>query len=158
MFKTEKSKNILKFFIGICLLLLSSLTITMIIKYTNNYPRGNDVYGHLFKIKILYEGICKGNWYPLFTKNWYNGIELFRYWTPASYYFYCIFMFITNGDIYTSFLMFLFSVSFIGGFGWFLFGFRENRVGLSIFIGIIFFLLPDNLRVFFAEGNIPRIF
>ena len=158
MDKTKESKNILKFFIGIFLLIISSFTVTLIIKYTNNYPRGNDVYGHLFKIKILYNEICKGNLYPTFTKNWYNGIELFRYWTPASYYFYCIFMFITNGNIYTSFLMFLFSVFFIGGFGWLLFGLRENRMWLCIFISIIFFLLPDNLRVFFAEGNIPRIF
>ena len=154
-------KNISKtaqLIIGLFIISLLSLVVTYIVSVTYSYPLGNDVYGHLYKIKILYEEIQKGNWYPIYTPNWYSGIELFRYWPPASYYFYCIFMWITKGDIYFSFLLFLFFVSLIGNAGWLLFGWRENKVCLCTIIGILYFLLPDNLRVFFSEGNIPRIF
>ena len=144
--------------VGILIIGIIAAIITYIVGVTNSYPLGNDVYGHLFKIRMLYEEIEKGNWYPIYTSNWYSGIELFRYWPPASYYFYCIFMVFTNGDLYHSFLLFLFFVIVIGNCGWLLFGWRENRVGLCTVIGIMYFMLPDNMRVFFSEGNIPRIF
>ena len=147
-----------KFILSLLIIVIFSAIITFIIYKTNNYPKGNDVYGHLYKIKILYEEILNGNYYPIFTPNWYNGIELFRYWPPASYYFYCIFMFIAKGNIYNAFLLFIFFVSVIGGIGWLLFGLRENKMGLCLVIGLLYFILPDNLRVFFSEGNIPRIF
>ena len=153
-----KIRKGLKGLIGLFCIGLVALVITYIVYVTNSYPMGNDVYGHLYKIRILYEQIQQGNYYPIYTSNWYSGIELFRYWPPASYYFYCIFMGCTQGNIYSSFLLFTFFVIFLGNSGWLLFGLRENKVGLSTVIGILYFLLPDNLRVFFSEGNIPRIF
>lgn len=154
----KKINKGLSLIIGLCFIIGTAAIITYIVYINNSYPLGNDVYGHLYKIKTLYEEINKGNWYPIYTPNWYSGIELFRYWPPASYYFYCIFMFITKGDIYHSFLLFLFFVILIGNSGWLLFGWRENKIGLCTLLGIFYFLLPDNLRVFFSEGNIPRIF
>ena len=147
-----------KFILSTLLIILFSGIIAFIIYKTNNYPKGNDVYGHLYKIKILYEEIKNGNFYPIYTPSWYSGIELFRYWPPASYYFYCIFMFITGGNIYEAFILFIFATSVIGAVGWLLFGLREDKMGLCLIIGLLYFILPDNLRVFFSEGNIPRIF
>ena len=90
----KKINKGLSLIIGLCFIIGTAAIITYIVYINNSYPLGNDVYGHLYKIKILYEEINKGNWYPIYTPNWYSGIELFRYWPPASYYFYCIFMFI----------------------------------------------------------------
>ena len=45
-----------------------------------------DTFGHLFKSNYLYESMKKGNLYPIYTEYWYNGMELFRYWPPLSYY------------------------------------------------------------------------
>jgi len=144
--------------IGILTIGIAALITTAIVQMTNSYPTGSDVYGHLFKIKTLYEEIQNGNYYPIYTTNWYSGIELFRYWPPLSYYFVCIFMFMTGADIYKAFLIFIFAAYFIGGCGWLLFGYREKRIPLSIALGVIYFLLPDNMRAFFEEGNIPRVF
>lgn len=151
------SKTI-KFILSVLVIIIFSGIIAFIVYKTNNYPKGNDVYGHLYKIKILYEEIKNGNFYPIYTPSWYSGIELFRYWPPASYYFYCIFMFISGGNIYNAFVYFIFATSAIGAIGWLLFGLREDKMGLCLVIGLLYFILPDNLRVFFSEGNIPRIF
>ena len=135
-----------------------ALLLTVIVGKTDSYPLGADVYGHLFKVKSLYENLQQGNLYPIYTKNWYSGIELFRYWPPLSYYFCCIFMYIAGGDVYISYLMFIFFTFLIGGMGFLLFGRRERRYLLSALLGIIYMLLPDNLRVLFSEGNMPRVF
>lgn len=131
---------------------------TICLLYTNNYPKGSDVYGHLFKTNVLYHAILDGEWYPVYTPYWYNGIELFRYWPPLSYYVLAAFQFFCNGNIMTAYTIF-------GGFcyllsmtGWMCFGIREKRMTLSFLAGTLFFLFPDSLRVFFSEGNVPRIF
>lgn len=124
---------------------------------THSYPLGADVYGHLFKVKSLYENLQRGELYPIYTKNWYSGIELFRYWPPLAYYFCCIFMYLTKGDVYTTYLLFIFFTYVLGGAGFLLFGKRENRYLLATVMGMVFMIIPDNLRVLFAEGNMPRI-
>lgn len=159
--KTEDKKIMLRSS-GLCFAILVltvfAAVLTFIVYRTHSYPLGADIYGHLFKVKSLYENLLKGELYPIYTKNWYSGIELFRYWPPLAYYFCCIFMFITNGDIYLSYLLFIFFTFVIGGMGFLLFGKREKRYTLAVMLGIIFMIMPDNLRVLFSEGNMPRVF
>lgn len=150
-------KKQVKVLISLITIALASFIFSYTIYATQSYPLGNDVYGHLFKIDTLYKSIQNGIWYPIYTPNWYSGIELFRYWPPASYYFYCGIMYFTK-DIYSAFIVFAFITYFISAAGFLLFGIREDRIVLCTILGIIFPLLPDNMRVFFAEGNIPRIF
>lgn len=137
---------------------LAAAILTVIIYATNSYPLGADVYGHLFKVKSLYENLLQGNLYPIYTKNWYSGIELFRYWPPLSYYFTCIFMWLTKGDVYTSYILFIFFTFLIGGLGFLLFAAREKRYVLTTALAIAFMIIPDNLRVLLSEGNMPRVF
>lgn len=126
--------------------------------YTNNYPKGSDVYGHLFKTNVLYHAILEGEWYPIYTPYWYNGIELFRYWPPLSYYVLAGFQFLCKGNILTAYTIFGGFCYFLSMMGWMGFGIREKRLSFSFLAGTIFFLFPDSLRVFFSEGNVPRIF
>ncbi len=123
------------------------------------WPHGNDIYGHFFKIQALYEQIGKRNFYPIYNENWYSGLELFRYWPPASYYFYALIAFFTGGDIIKAFPVFAFLVNLIGGCGFLLFASKdEDKRWLCTLLGVMYIYLPDNLKVFFSEGNIPRIF
>ena len=159
--KTNKKtslKKILLFIFGIVIFAIISVFLALLVKDTQNYPQGNDIYGHLFKTNLLHKAIKDGTLFPTYTNLWYNGVDLFRYWPPASYYVLAFLMFFTNSDIILAFPIFVGLMFFIGAFGWLLFGYKENRMCLSIFIGIVFFFLPDNMRVFFSEGNIPRIF
>ncbi len=122
------------------------------------YIYGSDIYGHIYKAEILYESIKAGDWYPLFDRHWYSGITLFTYWPPLSYYFYALLMSFCGGDPYKAYFAFAFLTWLIGGCGWLCFAWRENRYALCTLLGVFQMLYPDNCKVFFTEGNVPRIF
>jgi len=128
------------------------------LKSTGTYPTGSDVYGHLFKADLLYNSIRSGDFYPLYTELWYNGMQPFRYWAPLPYYFLALLQFFASGDVFSAYLLFVFCSFVIGGCGWLLWGQTYNRMALSAFFGAMWFFLPDNIRVFFSEGNVPRMF
>ncbi|MBR1931334.1 MAG: hypothetical protein IJ833_07700 [Lachnospiraceae bacterium] len=123
------------------------------------FPRNidTDTFGHLFKTNYLYHSLKKGIWYPIYTEYWYNGMELFRYWPPLSYYIMTLFQFFTGGDVLNAFYIFVGFVYALNMLGWMLFGKREQRLGMAFLVGNLYFFCPDNLRVLFAEGNLPRI-
>ncbi|MBQ7933689.1 MAG: hypothetical protein IJ327_02730 [Lachnospiraceae bacterium] len=127
---------------------------------TTSYPRGidTDTFGHMFKANYLYESILKGDWYPNYTEYWYNGMEIFRYWPPLSYYVMAFLQFITGGNVLNAFYLFAGLSYLITMIGWFFFGNAEERFGMAFLVGNLYFFCPDIMRIFFAEGNIPRIF
>lgn len=145
--------------IGVTLLLIAFTAFAIaLMASSNNYPTGSDIYAHLFRGRVLYNAIKDGTGYPIYSANWYSGIELFRYWPAASYLFYSLFIFLAGGNIYSAYLYFTFAIFFIGAFAWVLFGVREKQIWTGLLIGCLFFFLPDNMRVFFDEGNMPRAF
>ncbi len=127
------------------------------IKQIEGAPWGADIYGHIFKGDLVYQGIKQGNIYPLFTEFWYNGVQPFRYWGPIPYYIFAGCEALAKGDVYEGYYLFIAVTFFIGAIGWLLWGIKNNRIFLSLILGILWFFMPDNLRVFFSEGNIPRI-
>ena len=140
----------------ICLLVCGVL-VTLYLKDIGAYPLGSDTYGHLFKADMLYNSIRSGDLYPLYTPYWYNGMQPFRYWAPFTYYVLAGLEFIAGGNIITAYLYFVFFSVVVGGTGWLLWGITYHRLPLCTFIACAWFFLPDNLKVFFAEGNFPRM-
>lgn len=120
-------------------------------------PSGFDVWGHIFKSQEMYDGIGKGNLYPLYSEKWYNGIQLYRYWPPLVYYIMSLFIFLAGGNIIFAYYMFAAFVIFVGGLPFVLLGKHLNRPVMGTVCAILWFALPDNIRVFFIEGNMPRI-
>ena len=148
---------VLKIFLSLIFTSLFAVFFVEYIHKTNNYPLGSDVYGHLFKSQFLYEEILKGNFFPKYSPYWYNGVELFRYWPPGVYYIVSGFLHLT-GNIYDSYLCLLFVCVLISGLGFIFLGVSENRLFVSSIVSVLYFMNPDNLRVLFDEGNLPRIF
>lgn len=54
------------------------------------------------------------------------------------------------------YLLYLGFVLFLGGSGWLLFGWKHDRLVFATVLGTLWFFIPDNLRVFFGSGNLPR--
>jgi len=140
----------------VCLMAVGSL-VAIYLKNTGAYPSGADIYGHLFKSDLLYNSIRDGDLYPLYTDHWYNGIQPFRYWAPLPYYLLAILQFIAGGDALNSYILFVAFAIVVGGTGWLLWGRTYNRMTLCTFLAVLWFFLPDNMRVFFVEGNLPRM-
>ncbi|MCL6610870.1 MAG: 6-carboxytetrahydropterin synthase [Peptococcaceae bacterium] len=120
-----------------------------------HYPWGSDAWGHLFKAEYLYNEILKGNYYPQFTEYWYNGSQPFRYWPPLPYYVLALLRAFT-GDIFIAGNYFVVLCAFFGGLSWL---FLAGRMGLwpATLAGAVWVVWQDNVRVAFAEGNLPRV-
>lgn len=146
-----------KFLLCLLLLLACAVGLVLYIGHSGFYPLGFDIYGHLFKADMLYDSMRAGDFYPLHTPWWYNGMQPFRYWPPLPYYVLASLEFLTGGDVMAAFLIFIGVAFFIGAAGWVLWGIRTQRIALCTFLGALWFFLPDNARVFFSEGNFPRM-
>ncbi|MCD2346187.1 6-pyruvoyl-tetrahydropterin synthase-related protein [Clostridium guangxiense] len=155
--KWKINNPIIKIAASILVLIFGAVILSIYLGKHWGYPWGLDTYGHIFKADILYQNIKKGNLYPLFTEYWYNGIQPFRYWAPFSYYVLAMFQFVSSGDPIKAYIIFIGAVFFIGGLGWLLWGIKSKRIFIALIIGIMWFFLPENLRVLFFEGNIPRV-
>lgn len=121
------------------------------------YGSGNDIWGHIYKTQILVEGIQEGNFYPLYTPDWYNGIQLYRYWPPLSYYVLGLLYFLAQGDMEFAYYLFFGLSVFFSGIPWIIIGAKEKRTALGTSIALLWFFMPDNIRVFLNEGNLPRM-
>ena len=131
----------------------------MKLMYSHGFmPTGSDTWGHLYKSDFMYKNILKGNFFPLYSLDWYNGMELFRYWGPITYYVLAFFQAISQHhtalESYHLFILFAFIISIIP---WYLFGKRHNKVILGTILGLLWFFNPDNIRILFGEGNLPRV-
>lgn len=155
--KIEKSYNVsLRVLISLFIIMFLGTSLMVYLKNIEGYPWGVDTYGHLFKADFLYKSIRQGNLYPLFTNYWYNGIQPFRYWAPFSYYLLAACEFLVRGNVSGAYLIFISLIFFIGALGWLIWGIRERSIFISLVLGILWFFLPENLKVLFYEGNIPR--
>lgn len=146
------------FFLQVAILIIAGAVAMIIVRASDFYPLGLDIHGHLFKSDLMYKEILKGNFYPLFTELWYNGVQPFRYWAPLPYYCLAFLQILARGNVMNAYLGFVWLSFSVGGIGWLLFGRKLGRPWLGMFFAMTWFLLPDNLRVFFGEGNLPRMF
>ncbi len=119
------------------------------------YPWGSDTLGHVFRAEYLRQQMAAGgSVYPDLFPDWYMGIQLLRYYPPLPYYV-IIGLQAATGDALTAANWFLAVCALAGGLTWLLY---RRWIGWlpAITGGVLFVFLPDNLRVAFAEGNLPR--
>jgi uncharacterized membrane protein len=119
------------------------------------YPWSSDAWGHLVKAEYLRAEIGEGTLYPDIFPAWYAGQQMLRYFAPLPYYLLAGLDFVA-GNLFVAGNMFIFLTSAAGALGFLLF---SRRIGLvpALMAGVFFLLFPDNLRVAYAEGNLPRL-
>ncbi|PKM56709.1 MAG: hypothetical protein CVU98_09860 [Firmicutes bacterium HGW-Firmicutes-3] len=147
----------LPLYIIVLLLIVSFIAILIWITRNGLSPWGSDTWGHIFKSHFLYNEVMKGNLFPQYTELWYNGLQPFRYWAPLPYYIMMIGELISNGNVLFGYYFFVGIVFFVGAIPFILYGKKKNNVYLGTILGILYFILPDNYRLLFAEGNLPRV-
>lgn len=156
--RTEAQKNKIRIAGVVCGLgigvLLAAITI-LVIQKTGLYPRGYDTMYHIYRGESLFQALQNKEWYPLYDRYLYNGVQPLRYWAPGSVYLLAVLR-MFSGSILDAYLLFIGVLIVISMGGWLRFGWHYHRIPLSIFMGVIWFFMPENLRVFFASGNMPR--
>ncbi len=119
------------------------------------FPWSSDAWGHLIKSVYLREQIADGQLYPDMFPAWYNGQQLLRYFPPLSYYA-VVGLHVVTDNIFTAGNLFIFATSLIGGLSMLLFAPRIGHLW-AVVAGVLYIIFPDNIRVAFAEGNLPRL-
>lgn len=143
--------------IGIVLLLVGAAIVSGYLYLTKAQPSGDDIWGHLYKTEFMYRNIQDGNWFPLFDAKWYNGIQLYRYWPPLSYYILAGFMYLTGGSLLKAYYVLAAFVFFFGGLPWVLWGNMENRRVMGTTMGLVWFFMPEIVKIYFDSGNLPQM-
>lgn len=141
---------------NLTILLFAAIITIVYINRTGMYPWGSDTFGHLFKGNILSDSIAKGELFVNYNQNWYNGIQPFRYWAPLPYYI-LAFINLNVKNILVTYNVYIFFIFLLGGFGWLLWGYYLNSQNIGLIFSILWFFIPDNLRVLFSEGNLPFV-
>lgn len=126
------------------------------ISRSGTYPSGADTMCHVYKGDVLYQEICAGNWYPLFDKMWYNGVEMMRYWAPLPVYVLAGTQALAGGDAMNGYMLYVGGIFFFGALAWLSIGCRHKRPWMGAFLGGLWFFMPNNLYALFVEGNLPR--
>ena len=142
---------------GIFILLSLSVILVLVLHAINWEPSGNDIWGHMYKGQYMYQSLKKGDLYPLFDMKWYNGIQLYRYWPPLSYYVMALCLFFTGGDVISAYILLLGIVFFAGGLPFVIWGNITDRRRVGVPAGALWFFMPAIIKVSFCDGNLPQI-
>ena len=158
----EKEASIrrkLNMYFALGIIVLAVLAVIGVLRFRSVVPEpsGNDVWGHLYKSKYLYDAVRRGKLYPLYDETWYNGIQLYRYWPPLSYYITAFLMCFTGGDVVAAYYMLFGVYIFFGGFAFLLMGRRQGRPLFGMALAVLWFFMPENARMYVDEGNMPRM-
>lgn len=142
---------------GIFILLSLSVILVLVLHAINWEPSGNDIWGHMYKGQYMYQALKKGDLYPLFDMKWYNGIQLYRYWPPLSYYVMALCLFFAGGDVISAYILLLGIVFFVGGLPFVIWGNITDRRRVGVPAGALWFFMPAIIKVSFCDGNLPQI-
>ena len=103
---TDKRKIPLALLYGGIMIALSWLLYYFAGRYSI-YPKGTDAYAHMYRGDIIYNALKAHNPVPLIDPYWYNGFTIFRYNGPVFLYLFAFLEWITQGSIYTAYLLFM---------------------------------------------------
>lgn len=145
------------FVIGVVILAVLAVIGVVHFKSVVPEPSGNDVWGHLYKSEYLYKAMKRGKLYPLYDETWYNGIQLYRYWPPLSYYITAFLMYFTGGNVINANYLLFGVYIFFGGLAFLFIGRRIGRPVFGTALAMLWFFMPENARMYIDEGNMPRM-
>ncbi|RJQ10699.1 MAG: hypothetical protein C4551_02150 [Bacillota bacterium] len=119
------------------------------------YPTGWDSWGHLFKAQYLADEISQGRVYPALLPWWYDGLELFRYWSPLPIYVLAALGRVA-GSVFGAGAWFIPLAAAFGGLSWLLYSGRLGWLGATA-AALAWTVWPDHVWVAVADGNLPRV-
>lgn len=134
-----------------------AIAIVYLTSQSGTYPDGADTMFYVYRQDALYHSIKEeGILYPLWNANWYNGVQISRFWAPLCTYVMAGCQAVCKGDPYNGYLMFIGLIYFIGAVIWLRIGYMHGRPYMGAFLGFIWGLIPHNLFQIYDEGVLVR--
>ncbi len=156
----EKKKKRARY-IAIPFIIVGYVLIGMLVSFltarSGIYPAGSDTMFYVYRGDLLYNSIKdSGNFYPLIDPQWYNGVQTLRYWSPLSAWILAGCQALAGGGVFDGYLIFVGLMYFFCAIPWMYIGYRHDRPVLGSLIGAIWFFVPNNLFMLYAEGVLAR--
>lgn len=146
-----------KILLAIFCFIVIAFVVTTCLQSAMIIVKGSDTLCHIYRADLLLAQIKQGNLFPLYDPSWYNGVEIMRYWGPLPLYLLAFLQFISESTALDAGVLLVGINIVIGACGWLLFGIRYKRIALASILGIMWFFLPENMRILSSDGNIPRV-
>ncbi len=153
-----KSKKCIAWVVYSILLVVIAVVLVLVVRDNGIYPSGDDTFYHIYRGEYVYKSIKSGDFFPKLDKNWYNGVELMRFWPPMCAYVMAFLDMLCGGDIYAGYLAYIVVTFILSALSFAFIGERIGRPYLGMIFGIVWYFMPNNLYALFAEGNLPRVF
>ncbi len=146
------------FFAAMVLLYVLVAAVVVFLAFrSGKYPSGADTMFYIYRGDFLYRSITQeGNWYPLIDMAWYNGVQTWRYWSPLSAFILAGCQGIAGGDSFNGYLLGVGVFYVLSALVWLIIGYTHRRPFMGAFIGLLWFLVPNNAFMFFEEGVLAR--
>lgn len=136
---------------------LIAVTVVFFVSRGGTYPSGSDTMFYVYRGDFLYRSITQeGNWYPILDMNWYNGVQTWRYWSPSTALILAACQALAGGSPYDGFLLFIGIFYVCCAVVWLWIGYTHGRPVLGAFLGALWFFVPNNSFMLFAEGVLAR--
>lgn len=141
----------------VVLYLCVAVVIAYLAKLSGNFKDGGDTLFYVHRGELLYRSITQdGNWYPILDMSWYNGVQTWRYWSPLSAYLLALCQGLAGGNSDMGFLVFIALLYLACALVWLVLGCTHGRPWMGAVLGLIWFLVPHNVFMFFGEGVLAR--
>lgn len=141
----------------LCLYVGIAAILVYFVSRSGAYPSGSDTMFYLHRGNFLYHSIVdEGNWYPLIDLSWYNGVQTWRYWSPVSAFILAGCQALAGGNVFDGYLLMVGAFYVLGAVIWLAIGCTHDRPWMGAFLGALWFFVPMNLFMFFAEGVLVR--
>lgn len=105
---------------------------------------------------LVYRSLKQGIWYPLYDTMWFAGSETLRGFGPVPAYLLAACQALANGSNINGSYLFLGLLFFGSCCMWLWIGDRLERPFLGGLFGVIWFLMPYNIYVLLAQGDLAR--
>lgn len=139
---------------ALVLYVLAALLLVRVIAKSGTWPSGDDVMYHIHRGEKVYEAWKAGHFYVALDMDWYNGVEILRYWSPLPAYVMALCIAVTGGNALNGYLVFTGCVYGLSAVIWLTAGFRRGRPYLGFFLGLLWFFMPQNVVSYFQSGNL----
>ncbi len=135
---------------------LMAIGIAMLVCWSGQYPFGSSTMNYIHYGDVVYNSVAEGNIFVLYDLNWYNGVEFLRSVSLLPSYFMAFCQYLAGGVSVDGYLMFVALIFLIGALSWYKLGKNKGRLLLGIFIGVLWFFMPNNLYTLFIEGDLSK--
>lgn len=150
------NKKRISFIVSTLLYAISATVLFWVLSKSGTYVEGENTMFHLYRANALLNNWKEGSPFLWYDSSIYNGTELLRYFGVLPVYFMALIEWAVK-DVSVTYSLTVSIIFFLSEVMIYYISLKQNNDSyiISFFLGVLWFLFPSNLYIWFVEGNIP---